>query len=596
MSEPTIHILPEHVANQIAAGEVVQRPQSVVKELIENSIDAGATSISVFIRDGGKRSMRIIDNGSGIREEDLPRVLLRHATSKIASAQDLYALSSLGFRGEALASIASVADVEIRTRREEDPVGWKLLSSPGQEPTVEPVKAEIGTEILIKNLFFSVPARKKFLKSNLTEMKHIADAVKALAMCNAHIRFVLYDNDKLMLDVQPETTKERLCNVLGDEYINASKEVQRIVEGITVKGWIGLPEVAARSRKQHIFLNGRSIYHKGLAHAVFAGMEHVLDSGKYPFFVLFLDVDPSVVDVNVHPQKHEVKFENEREVYNAVYYATGDAIRSAGISQTASFNPAAPFVAIDNDGKQGLLNTATGEIIEQRPMPFSPPRTNRDSESTSRSFRHEAPSSPPMSELTSHLFGDAKAESTSQVAESATYMKTHGNLIVEITGSGCSMLHALHAPRALRSNAVELLDVVPQQQLLFPEVLTIDAQQLEFLKHPEVELAGFRLSQIEGKSQVEVVAIPELVDRFNEQLLRDLLDSLREAVDSEHPAEGIGKKVLKRHLRSHPLQLDFSNQQTIKAIFADYKQQAKAGLSVPHLIEISWSDFEQRFG
>ncbi|MES2766700.1 MAG: DNA mismatch repair endonuclease MutL, partial [Bacteroidota bacterium] len=329
MTSQKIHILPDFIANQIAAGEVVQRPESVVKELVENSLDAGADSVAIVVRGAGKKLIHVIDNGRGMERDDLQLALKRHATSKIQTMQDLERIQTLGFRGEALASISSVASVEIRTKREEDSLGWKLCSEPNEAEVLEPFSAEKGTQIFVKNLFFNVPARRKFLKSDLTEFRYISDTMLKFAVSNPAVRFTFYDDDTLIFDTKPSALKERICDVLGAQIENNLIEISFKNDFVEVSGFVGKPLLAKQSRAgQYLFLNGRSIMNRAVSHAVFSPFEHILDKNQHPFFVLNLAIDPEKVDINVHPQKHEVKFDDDRVVYNAVQQAVGEALQS----------------------------------------------------------------------------------------------------------------------------------------------------------------------------------------------------------------------------------------------------------------------------
>ena len=312
----TIQRLPESLANKIAAGEVVQRPSSVIKELVENSIDAGADAIAVTVRNAGKSLIFIADNGSGMSEEDALIAFERHATSKIRTQDDLDRILTLGFRGEALAAISSVAQVELRTRRGEDELGTVIRVENGEVIDVTKDVAEKGTSISVKNLFFSVPARRKFLKSNATEFKHISEAMQAFALSYPSVSFTFTDGDTLVMAVEKGTIEERIVAVYSQEMLNALLPFEAEAEGVRVHGFIGRPNFARKSKAdQYLFMNGRAISSKLLSHAVFTGYEHLLDKQSYPPYILFLEVDPERVDVNVHPAKSEVKFDDEQAIY-----------------------------------------------------------------------------------------------------------------------------------------------------------------------------------------------------------------------------------------------------------------------------------------
>lgn len=318
-----IHRLPESLANKIAAGEVVQRPASVIKELVENAIDAGGTEITVTVKNAGKSLIFVGDNGSGMSEEDARTAFERHATSKISNQEDLDRILTLGFRGEALAAIASVAQVELKTRREEDELGTVVRIENGELIEVSKTACEVGTSIAVKNLFFSVPARRKFLKSNSTEFKHIAESMQAFALSYPGVAFAFNDDNSLVFHVESGTIEDRVRAIYNDEMMNALLPFEAEGEGLRIHGFIGRPNFARKSKAdQYLFMNGRTITSKLLSHAVYVGYEHLLDKQSYPPYILFLELDPERVDVNVHPAKAEVKFDDENTIYALIQEST----------------------------------------------------------------------------------------------------------------------------------------------------------------------------------------------------------------------------------------------------------------------------------
>ena len=362
--ESIIKILPEFIANQIAAGEVVQRPESVVKELIENSIDAGATEIAIFINDAGKSLIHIVDNGTGMSKENLALAPLRHATSKIHSSEDLEEIKTFGFRGEAIPSISSVALLEIRTKQKNDEHGWKLISEPLKEFAIEPVTVETGTQIFVRNLFYNVPARRKFLKANPTEQKYIYETVQKFAISNPDKRFIFYDSDSLIFDVQPETLHARIKSILKINSPNSDEQLLEVnfeINEIKISGFVGQPQLARRSNPiQFLFLNSRSINSKNLSYAVYSAFEHLIEKNMKPFFILNINLDYKTVDVNVHPQKSEVKFEDEKLVYNCVRKAVQEALKLHNFVSLEKEN----FVKFNDEKNQILVDKNTGEIYE----------------------------------------------------------------------------------------------------------------------------------------------------------------------------------------------------------------------------------------
>ena len=409
LTDTEIQILPDFIANQIAAGEVVQRPESVVKELVENSLDAGATEIVVVVRGAGKQLLHIMDNGKGMSEADLALAPKRHATSKIKTTEDLAHIMTLGFRGEALASICSVAQVEIRTRRQKDEHGWKLAAEPLQEPTIEPCAMEAGTQVFVRNLFYNVPARRKFLRSDLTEFRHIADTMTRFALSRPDVRFVFYDDDTLVHDLAPAPPHQRITDALGKRFSDTLMRVdfsEQLANGspLHVTGYVGQPQFAKRTKaEQFFYMNGRVIASRQLSHAAMSAYEHLIDQSSYPPFVLFLSVDPERVDVNIHPQKHEVKFDDDRTMYSAVRRAVAETLARHNLTPGAYFreeHPAQAFPEFGGNlermtlapqspserGESVMVNRDTGEIMPStsrgEPEPrYAPPSERRMTQS-----------------------------------------------------------------------------------------------------------------------------------------------------------------------------------------------------------------------
>ena len=322
-----IKLLPDAVANQIAAGEVVQRPANAVKELLENSLDAGATKIALFVKDGGSTLMQVIDNGKGMSEMDARLCWERHATSKIRKAEDLFTLNTYGFRGEAMASIAAVSQVEMKTRRADDEVA-QLIRIEGSEVLEQRVDAAPqGTNIAIKNLFYNLPARRNFLKSIAVETKHIVEEFLRQTMANPGIEFVYHNNGALVYHFKAQPLKDRVLEAMGKKLNTEILEVKEHTEIVQITGFIGAPGTAKRTRgEQFFFMNGRFIRSNYFHHAVNAAYQGLIPSDEFPLYALYLNVDPSKVDVNVHPTKTEVKFEDEKHIYNLVKAAVRKAL------------------------------------------------------------------------------------------------------------------------------------------------------------------------------------------------------------------------------------------------------------------------------
>lgn len=334
-----IQLLPDNIANQIAAGEVIQRPASAVKELLENAVDAGATDIKLLVADAGKSLIQVIDNGKGMSETDARMCFERHATSKISNIDDLFRIRTMGFRGEALASIAAVAQVELKTKKAEAELGTYIEIENSLVKKQEPVATANGTSIAMKNLFFNVPARRNFLKSNAAEMRHIVDEFIRVALAFPEIVFSLVSNGQQLFYLEKGTLKQRIVQVLGAQYNAKLVTVQEKTDYLNIYGFTGKPETAKKTRgDQYFFVNNRFIRSAYLHHAVMNAYQELIAADSYPLYVLFIDLDPSQVDINVHPTKQEIKFEDEKIVYAFVQAAVKHALAQFSVTPTLEFD------------------------------------------------------------------------------------------------------------------------------------------------------------------------------------------------------------------------------------------------------------------
>ena len=569
MAELKIKLLPDFIANQIAAGEVVQRPESVVKELVENSLDAGADSIAVIIKNSGKQLIHVVDNGEGMNREDLTMSVKRHATSKIINQEDLERITTFGFRGEALASIGSVANLEIRTKRAEEEIGWKLLAEPNQEVETEPCNTGNGTQIFVRNLFYNVPARRKFLKSNLTEFRHISDTMIKFALSNTDVRFTFYDSDSLIFDVKPAKLRERIGDVLGGKVSGSLIEVHHENQYITISGYIGQPQIARQSRAgQYLFLNGRSITSKSLSHAVFAAFEHLLEKNSHPLFVLNLKINPENIDVNVHPQKHEVKFDDERFVYKLVNQAVFEALQQVNMTPEMRFrdedvsSPIGKSVLSPEFGSSDimLVNKVTGEILE----PTLPAENKSYSGSFSFSDRNiermPGPGRDFKTEISAFddLFGKNEQPQTgAEFAEKtqaapgnqfetpySMYWQLHKKYILVQSMKGMILIdqHNAHE-RVLYEKAIKAMnkEFAYAQNLLFPVTLELNTSELALVKEIQDDLLnlGYNFSIEEdadsGKALLELNGVPlDIKNGAEEDSFREIIEEYQENKKIKH--------------------------------------------------------------
>lgn len=359
-----IQLLPDSVANQIAAGEVVQRPASAVKELMENAIDAGADQIRLLIRDAGKSLIQVIDNGCGMSATDARLSLQRHATSKIRRAEDLFAIRTMGFRGEAMASIAAVAQMELRTRRHEDELGT-VLEVAGSEIIRQTEDAmPLGTSISVKNLFFNIPARRNFLKSEAVEFRHIMDEFQRLALAHPSIHFTFHNDGNEIYHLPPGTLKQRIVHIFGNNYNERLVPIEEDTSIIRIKGFIGKPKYAKKGRgEQFFFVNKRFVKDAYLNHAILKAYEEVLPDDTYPLYILFIEIDPARIDINVHPTKTEIKYEDEKSIYAIVRSAVKRSLGQYNISPSLDF-----------DQETGFAN-----LIQPKPLDqITPPQISFD--------------------------------------------------------------------------------------------------------------------------------------------------------------------------------------------------------------------------
>ena len=339
-----IQLLPDSVANQIAAGEVVQRPASVAKELLENAVDAGATKVQLIVRDAGKTLIQVIDNGCGMSETDARMSFERHATSKIREAKDLFALNTMGFRGEALASIAAVAQVEMRTRRATDELGTRIVVEDTTVKVQEACQAPQGTSISVKNLFYTVPARRNFLKADPVETRHIFDEFQRVAMANPDVFFSLHHNDSEIFHLPAGNLRQRVVKIFGEAVNKKLVPADQETDILHITGFVGKPDYFKKSRgEQLFFVNKRFIRSNYLHHAVMGAYEDLLPADTYPLYVLFLDINPASVDINVHPTKQEIKFDDERLVYTFLKVAVRHALGSHNVTPTLDFEQEPAF-------------------------------------------------------------------------------------------------------------------------------------------------------------------------------------------------------------------------------------------------------------
>ena len=541
-----IHLLTDSVANQIAAGEVIQRPASVLKELVENAIDAGATFIQIVIKDAGRTLIQVVDNGKGMSETDARMAFERHATSKIKSADDLFSLRTMGFRGEALASIAAVAQVELRTRRTEDELGVLVEIAGTRVFKQESVQCDLGTSFQVKNLFFNVPARRRFLKSDNVEKSHIFTEFYRIALVNSSVAFSLFDGDEEIFQLPESNNKIRIENIFGKNSKKRWQQQLLTIETTTnlvgIKGYVGKPEFAQKSGSQYFFVNGRFMRHPYFHKAVLLAYNQMIQASESPNYFIYLEVDPQTIDINIHPTKTEIKFENEQAIWSILSAAVKEAL--------GKFN-VVPSIDFDQEGSVDMPAGMSPENVRPPQTNFNPNYNPFGSTSYKR----------PVLDW-EDLYGDFEKKENSTIESSPTWKPTY-DPTVKTTVSPSGQQQELETVESRsgnfqyknkyiftgiksgllmidqhRAHTRILFDLFfsqmensrgISQQVLFPEVLELNAEEALFFEQimPDLQQVGFEFEPLENysfsvKGVSSILGTTSVID-----LLLDILDKAK---------------------------------------------------------------------
>ena len=500
-----IHLLSTDLRNKIAAGEVVERPASVVKELVENSLDANATEITIVIEKGGHQLIQVSDNGGGISPDDMNLAVQRYTTNKIETIDDLFNINSLGFRGEALASIASVSEMEMTSCINSDG-GFAVSILDGEAGEIMPAEPVQGTRIDVRNLFYNTPARKKFLKSQRVEFRQIVAMARRYGLAYPEVAFKLYHDDKEILNIQIESLKERINNLLDPTYSDHLLEVNTVKGDFAISGYVGsLNLVRSRPGEQYIYLNRRFIKHRLLNNAVYSAYQSLLKRGEYPFYVLNLVQPADQVDVNVHPMKIEVRFKDEWRLYHVLKSAVADALRSI-------------LDTIPDFSKMETQFPEFGNSLEQATLSLSAVDT---------------PIQQGLQRAKTYMDRLSEKKSEGEEVSTGNIWQIHDKYIVSQINSGLVIIdqHVAHE-RVLFEDALNAFEKAPlgAQTLLFPETLEFSADEFSVLLDilPNLNKLGFRMQEF-GKNTVMVEAIPsEMVWGNEKTIIRDIMDSYLE--------------------------------------------------------------------
>jgi len=518
-----IHLLPDNIANQIAAGEVIQRPASAVKELLENAVDAGATEIRLLVNDAGKSLIQVIDNGKGMSETDARMAFERHATSKIKNIADLFCIKTMGFRGEALASIAAVAQVELKTKRAEDDAGIYLEVENSIVKKQEPVAMENGTSIAMKNLFFNVPARRNFLKSNAAELRHIVDEFTRVAMSFPEIFFSLSSNGQQVFHLDKGSLKQRVVQLLGNHYNARLVAVDEKTDYLNILGFVGKPDTAKKTRgDQYFFVNNRFIKSAYLNHAVMNAFDALVTKDSFPLYVLFIELNPAQVDINVHPTKQEIKFEDEKIVYAFVQSAVKHALAQFSISPTLDFELDAGIQSLDAVNKPFTEEKKASASASSLYKTFTQKNQANFIESTS-DLKHwkdfYEPLAVPKDAAISMLQG---IEDMRKQYNFDHILQLHHTFIVLQNHEGYLLIHQQNAhERVLYDRYANAVNgkAIHTQQSLFPATINLAAADAVLLTEllPDLLLLGYRLEPF-GNNTFVVQGVPADVLSGNETL------------------------------------------------------------------------------
>ena len=522
-----IQLLPDNIANQIAAGEVIQRPASAVKELLENAVDAGADEIKLIVNDAGKALIQVIDNGRGMSGTDARMAFERHATSKIKNIEDLFRIKTMGFRGEALASIAAVGQVELKTKRAEDETGVYIEIENSHVIKQEPVAAPVGTSIAMKNLFFNVPARRNFLKSNAAELRHIVDEFIRVAMSFPEIFFSLTSNGQQVFHLEKGTMKQRIVQVLGNSYAAKLVPVQEHTDYMNIYGFVGKPETAKKTRgDQYFFVNNRFIKSAYLNHAVMNAFDEMIAKDSFPMYTLFIDLDPSQVDINVHPTKQEIKFEDEKIVYAFVQSAVKHALAQFSITPTLDFELDPTIQSLDAVSKPFTEENKSSASSSSLYKTFTQKNQSHFIESKSE-LKHWKDFYEPGKKLTGGVTeGEAvnmqQLHSTNdQRPTTDNLFQLHNSFIVVQTNRGYFLVHQQNAHERIlyeRFNVAVDGKPISTQQSLFPATMELAAADAVLLHEllPDLNHLGYLLEPF-GNNAFVVQGTPADVDQGNEK-------------------------------------------------------------------------------
>jgi DNA mismatch repair protein MutL len=533
-----IQLLPDSVANQIAAGEVIQRPASVVKELVENALDSGAGEVTIHIKDAGKTLVKITDNGCGMSPTDARMAFERHATSKINSANDLFCIRTMGFRGEALASIAAIADVELRTKRVEDEVGTLVHIIGSEVKTQEPVACSNGTTITVKNLFYNVPARRKFLKANTTELKHIINEIQRVALPNPDIRFSFFHNNSALYELGKSNFRRRIVDIFGKTINQSLVPVEEETSLVNILGYVGQPKYARKTMgEQFFFVNKRYMRHPWFHKAVMQAYEKLLPPDSFPSYFLFLEIDPAAIDINVHPTKTEIKFEDDRAIWQVIFAAVRESLGRHNVVPSIDFDQSGSIdIPVRSKETGGIqypeikVNLDYNPFETEKTPSFKLPKSaNADKSNLTRweDLYQGAQLILRSEDETSPAPGFSETVKSSERISLKKILQLKQKYILSPVKSGLMVIDQKRAhERILFEQFMEVLksDSVASQQQLFPQTIELDAGDAELLKNILGDLLslGFDIREF-GKNTFIINGTPGVLDVSSPEIIVEKL-------------------------------------------------------------------------
>ena len=527
-----IHLLPDSVANQIAAGEVIQRPASCLKELVENSLDAGASHIRVIVRDAGRTLLQVVDDGKGMSPTDARMAFERHATSKISQASDLFQLRTMGFRGEALASICAVAHVEVQTRRVEDEVGTRIEIAGSDVLSQEIVQCPVGTNMRVKNLFYNVPARRKFLKTNQTELRNLITEYQRIVLVNPQVQFTFVSDDEIISDLTPSTLKQRIEAVFGHStkpFTSQLVDIATETELVRISGFIGKPETTGKNSQQYMFVNGRYMRHPYFHKALMTAYSGMLLPDHTPSYFLYFDIQPDAIDVNIHPTKTEIKFADEQAIFQILLAAIRESLGKFNVAPSLDFTTESQ---LDFPHRSVATSTIAVPHIQVDPTynPFKSQTARQMVSDWEQLYQQPIPTQP---ETIEQLFEEPK------ITEHTPLLQLDNRYILALTANGILMIHQHRAHTCVLYQVLrEQLGnhQATTQPLLFPEIVELTQDDLSTLEQllPELNSVGFGVEQF-APAAYSITAVPALLGQKN--AADAILQVIHKVQDTEYPAK-----------------------------------------------------------